>query len=1182
MKQSLPAKLLAILLAATIVCLGLGGALPSPANATTPGTPGVPQPGKPVYTEDFSRFPDTTANGAKSYSANGSINYWGDYGGTTTTYSGSPQWINGSRCNGIILNYVNWNLPPWARSGDASWSSGVNGRCSDADGVRSYEFLRMLALAMGQQFGPNSPSTYNVVSSYTECQTNSTTSGACDTLPVGPNVATGSVMFKTTQPIPTIPGHYYAFSVNTAYMNCGIAGGDPGYQFATVDPVTGAVISNLGTPLNGCSSTSSPNVKTSTQTVTSNVGGTLGTVARTVNVASMTTNQAFKATSTGTGLQMHNTNGATRGNDGAFSNIKLVDATPQLDKSFSPALIVPGQTSTVTLTVTNTSELNTKNDWNITDTLPAGVVIAQNPAIGGTCFQVAGAPFVKTGVPGSSVFTATGGDLFTGQASCTITFNVTAAAEGTYVNGPANIVTNLNPPANATLTVRAPRITLTKALGAPRQAATDQFTMQIRTGGANGTVVNDPANSTTTGTGSSVTAGSGTTGAYSATAGTTYTLSEAAAGTANLAYYASTISCTDSSGLQSGLPNGATFTGSLAITPVAGANIACTLSNSALAMPIINVAKQAGAVTGPDTNGNYVANYTITVSNTGSAAGSYGSLADIPAFAPNLAITGASWTTSGAGAPAGGSPPTSGPYALAQPGVAIGPGITHSFNLAVTFHYTNSNQPTACAGPGTGLFNSVALPAGQEHGPTTDNSACGSLLPNLVASKSVEPAAGTVVQPGQVLTYSLTFDNTTGTAPAPVSYTDWLGNILDDTSFVANSITTTTTSGTALVVANNSGAAPPTLGITGTVAAGAKSVVTYQVKVNNAGTLGNASIANYLTPSTTTTPPTSCPAGSTTCTVNPVGSWTLGKSASPASGTSINPGDPAASRVITYTLTATNSTVNPITGVILSDDLGQVLNNATFTAGSAKLTINGGTPVAVPDPGADSKLTSPSFTLPGNGTAVLTYSVTVNANAWLVTLKNGATGNGAIPPARCVTGSAAPLDPACFTTNPTTGHVFVQKAGAGSVQGSTAQLTGSTFEIRNDAAGQTGTTVVGVNSDVFGSPGLVEVRNLLPGTYWLLETKAPNGYSLLATPVKFTVAANGAIVLDTATAGTSVTVNGSTITVLDMAAVKLPSAGVPGTAGLFAATLAGLLLLMISLALIIFRRADKTPQTQTP
>ncbi|MGO4587193.1 prealbumin-like fold domain-containing protein, partial [Arthrobacter sp. 2RAF6] len=470
---------------------------------------------------------------------------------------------------------------------------------------------------------------------------------------------------------------------------------------------------------------------------------------------------------------------------------------------------------------------------------------------------------------------------------------------------------------------------------------------------------------------------------------------------------------------------------------------------------------------------------------------------------------------------------------------------------------------------------------GQEQGPTSDNTACATLTPHLVASKGVDPGAGTMVGPGQVLSYSLAFDNTGGTAPAAVGYTDWLGDVLDASGFVAGSITTTSTSGTALLVADNSGAATKTLAITGTVAAGAKSVVTYQVKVNGAGNLGDASLGNYLTPSTTITPPTACPAGSTTCTVNPVGAWTLGKTASPASGTYINPGDPAAGRMITYTVTATNSTINPISGVILSDDLSQVLNNATFTAGSAKLTINGGTPLAVPDPGAGSKLATASFTLPGNGTAVVSYSVTVNTTAWLVALRNGATGTGAVPPARCVTGTTAPLEPACLTTNPTTGHLFVQKAGPGTVRGSTVPLTGAGFEVHNDAAGQMGPTVIGVNSAVSGSPGLIEVRNLLPGTYWLLETKAPDGYSLLATPVKFTVAGNGSIALDTATAGTSVTANNQTITVLDMAAVKLPAAGGPGTAGIVGGTILGILALITSLALL-FRRADKTPQNQTP
>ncbi|GAB3583867.1 hypothetical protein GCM10027406_29240 [Leifsonia lichenia] len=580
------------------------------AEATTPGTPGVTQPGTVVFNEDFENNPAATA-----------VNYSTYVGSTPAgeTYTGSPKWINGARCNGVILNYANATTPAWAQSGSSASNSGTNGLCSDSSGVESYQFLRMLALAMGQQFTPASPTTDHVVSSYTECQSSSTAGGTCDTLPTGSAVASGSVMFKTVQPITTIPGHYYVFGVNTAYMNCGTGSADPGYQFATVDPVTGA-LTNIGQPLNGCQATTNPNVTAYTQNVTSAVGGVFGTVTKTVKLNSMTTNQAFQATGTSMGLEMYNTNGTTNGNDGAFDNVRLVDVTPQLDKSFTPALVAPGQKSTVTLTVTNTSELNAKNDWTIADTLPAGLVIAPTPAVGGTCAQVTGAAFVTTAVAGAGAFAATGGDLAAGQASCTITFDVTAAAEGTYTNGPGNIVSNLNPPANAVLVVRAPRITLTKALGAPRETATDQFTVALKTGGASGTVVGSQTNSTTTGTGATVTPGSGTTGAYVATAGTAYTLTEAASGSTALANYTSTITCTDSFGLQTGLPNGAAYSPASppSITPVAGANIACVITNTA--QPIMSWNKVVDKGAGTTVNPGDTLKYTISVTNSGSVA----------------------------------------------------------------------------------------------------------------------------------------------------------------------------------------------------------------------------------------------------------------------------------------------------------------------------------------------------------------------------------------------------------------------------------------------------------------------------------------------------------------------------------------------------------------------------------
>ena len=51
---------------------------------------------------------------------------------------------------------------------------------------------------------------------------------------------------------------------------------------------------------------------------------------------------------------------------------RVLDVTPSLDKSFSPTLVGTNQPSTLTLTITNTTDLLAKSDWSFTDTLPPG------------------------------------------------------------------------------------------------------------------------------------------------------------------------------------------------------------------------------------------------------------------------------------------------------------------------------------------------------------------------------------------------------------------------------------------------------------------------------------------------------------------------------------------------------------------------------------------------------------------------------------------------------------------------------------------------------------------------------------------------------------------------------------------------------------------------------------------
>ena len=224
-------------------------------------------------------------------------------GASGETYTGFPTWINGSRCNGVILSNANTTTPAWAISG--SVASGTNNRCSENRGVLSYQFLRMLAQGMGQQFTPGSATTEHVSSSYSECQSTDTTGGAvCDIIPSGP---VNGVMFQTVTPIPVVPGHYYTFGVDTAYMNCGAAAADPSYQFAWTDAAN--VAHTIGDPLDGCQASTDPNVKAFTQSVTANIGGAFGTVTKNVRINSMTTNAAFQANTASLGIKMWNNNG---------------------------------------------------------------------------------------------------------------------------------------------------------------------------------------------------------------------------------------------------------------------------------------------------------------------------------------------------------------------------------------------------------------------------------------------------------------------------------------------------------------------------------------------------------------------------------------------------------------------------------------------------------------------------------------------------------------------------------------------------------------------------------------------------------------------------------------------------------------------------------------------------------
>jgi hypothetical protein len=114
---------------------------------------------------------------------------------------------------------------------------------------------------------------------------------------------------------------------------------------------------------------------------------------------------------------------------------------------------------------------------------------------------------------------------------------------------------------------------VSKALGSNRINNNDQFTVQILQGS---TVVNSTTNSTTSGSGNTVTGG--TTGVTKLTAGSSYTLNEvmAAGSSSSLGQYSGSLSCTNTGlgGTSIPLKPGTAF------TPQAGDVISCTLTNT--------------------------------------------------------------------------------------------------------------------------------------------------------------------------------------------------------------------------------------------------------------------------------------------------------------------------------------------------------------------------------------------------------------------------------------------------------------------------------------------------------------------------------------------------------------------------------------------------------------------------
>jgi LPXTG-site transpeptidase (sortase) family protein len=214
-------------------------------------------------------------------------------------------------------------------------------------------------------------------------------------------------------------------------------------------------------------------------TVPAQVGTTPGSCTVAIDVTSTTlgnlinTIPAGALTSTGGGLSVTNTSPAS-----ATLHVGGVQP-PTINKSFSPGSIWVGQTSQLSIAITNNDFTTTLTQASLTDDLPANVFLA-NP-VSSTLSGCGGSASLNAVSGGTSVTLINA--TIAPNSTCTIRVNVTSNTQGSYLNTiPANALqtqqglTNASPD-SARLNVQ--EIGITKAFSPSSFAAGGTSTLTI-------------------------------------------------------------------------------------------------------------------------------------------------------------------------------------------------------------------------------------------------------------------------------------------------------------------------------------------------------------------------------------------------------------------------------------------------------------------------------------------------------------------------------------------------------------------------------------------------------------------------------------------------------------------------------------------------------------------------------
>ncbi len=187
-------------------------------------------------------------------------------------------------------------------------------------------------------------------------------------------------------------------------------------------------------------------------------GGTLTATASTTTVsytggtvtggASCTISVDITATTVGAHANISGNLTSSAGNSGpATATLTATASAIVFTIAFSPSTIPADETTTLTFTIDNSANAVAAAALTFTDNLPAGLQIAALPNVVVTCTGG-----TVTAVAGSSTFSYSGGTVGA-NATCTLSVDILATAQGSYTNTAGPLVSSFGSAGTASATL---------------------------------------------------------------------------------------------------------------------------------------------------------------------------------------------------------------------------------------------------------------------------------------------------------------------------------------------------------------------------------------------------------------------------------------------------------------------------------------------------------------------------------------------------------------------------------------------------------------------------------------------------------------------------------------------------------------------------------------------------------